>query len=63
MIERIGMDHDKGKSLAGDFVVDFDTAGGAVHQPEHFRSNVQAVQSLRSVQIVRTVRFSASQTV
>ena len=26
------MDHDKGKSLAGDFVVDFKTVGSAVHR-------------------------------
>jgi hypothetical protein len=30
MVEWIGMHHDEGKSFAGDFVVDFQSVGGAV---------------------------------
>jgi hypothetical protein len=30
MVERVGVDHDKRQACAGNFVVDFDSVGGAV---------------------------------
>src|ERR671915_320947 len=50
MIERIGMDHDEGKSLAGNFVVNFKTVGGAVHLREivTFKCSSRSISALRS---------------
>jgi hypothetical protein len=54
MIERIGMDHDEGKSLARNFVVDFETVGGAVgHRIE---KQVSTVPNVPAVPVFLTPR-------